>query len=130
MRGLATFKEPLDDPAAASTVGTNNLRIEYLEWETKDGQRGRNAACVAKTDEAVRELFFPDKEIGYVRLVAVGLIGSHRDYVAIGHDPKVLLIDLGPVPQLIPLIKKGKSVIGQPTRGLYWIWKAAGSPTA
>jgi hypothetical protein len=130
MRGLVTFKEPLDGATAASTVGTNNLRIEYLEWETEDGQRGRSSAFVAKTAEAVREVFFPDKESGYVRLVAVGLIGSHRDYVGISRNPKVLCVDLGPVPQLIPLIKKAKSVIGQPTRGLYWIWKAAGSPTA
>lgn len=128
MRGLVTFKEPLDGATAAATVGTNNLHVEYLEWATSDGQRGRNAACVAKTAEAVRELFFPDKDQGYVRLVAVGLIGSHRDYVGISKDPKVLLVDLGPVPQLIPLIKEGKSVIGQSTRGFYWIWKEAGSP--
>ena len=83
-----------------------------------------------KTAEAVREVFFPDKGSGYVRLVAVGLIGSHRDYVGISQNSKVLCVDLGPVLQLIPLIKKAKSVIGQPTPGLYCIWKAAGSPTA
>ena len=130
MRGLVTFKEPLDGASATSTVGTNNLQIEYLEWETRDGQRGRNSAFVAKTAQAVREVFFPDKESGYVRLVAVGLIGPHRDYVGISQNPNVLCVDLGLVPQLIPLIKKAKSVIGKPTRGLYWIWKAAGSPIA
>lgn len=129
MRGLVTFAEPLDDRAALAVVGTPNLRREYLEWVTSDGEQGRTSGCVAKTAEEVRKIFYPQEPGGHVQLVGVGLIGAHRDYPLIADNPAVLLVDLGPVPKLIPLIKKGESVIGQPTRGFYWLWKEAGSPT-
>jgi hypothetical protein len=128
MRALVTFRRPLDDATATSIASGPNLRVEYLEWETTDGKRGSTSAMVAKTTEKIRQVFYPDKPAGYVRLVAVGLIGRFTDYEPISKNPDVLLVDLGPVPDLIDPLLAGESVIGEPTRGLYWIWVQAGRP--
>ncbi|MCL4466021.1 MAG: hypothetical protein M1389_08335 [Chloroflexi bacterium] len=128
MRGLVTFRRPLADDTARSIASGPNLRVEYLEWETTNGKHGNTSTFVAKNTEKIREVFYPDKPTGYVRLVAVGMIGRFTDYEPISKNPDVLLVDLGPVPEMIDPLLEGKSLIGEPTRGLYQMWVQAGRP--
>ncbi|MCZ7663868.1 MAG: hypothetical protein M5U22_13505 [Thermoleophilia bacterium] len=60
MRALITLREPTSTDILPSLNLLPETRVEYFEYETAGGRRGRVAACDRRSAEEIRQALYPD----------------------------------------------------------------------